>query len=79
MKILQTERRNKVTDTLAFRAYLVKRGYTVQRLAAELGIAPCSLSYKINNKREFKPSEIVAIKRILRMTSEERDAIFFAD
>lgn len=68
-----------MTDTLAFKAYLVRRGYTVQSLADELGIAACSLSYKMNNKREFKPSEIVAIKRILNMTSEERDAIFFAD
>lgn len=66
-----------MTDTLAFKAYLVRRGYTVQALADELGIAPCSLSYKLNNRREFKPSEIVAIKRILNMTSEERDAIFF--
>ena len=68
-----------MTDTLAFRAYLMKRGYTVHSLAEALGIADCSLSYKMNNKREFKPSEIVAIKRILGMSSEERDAIFFAE
>lgn len=68
-----------MTDTLAFKAYLVRRGYTVQSLADALGIAVCSLSYKMNNKREFKLSEIVAIKKILNMTSEERDAIFFAD
>lgn len=68
-----------MTDTLAFKAYLIHRGYTVKSLADALGIATCSLSYKMNNKREFKPSEIVAIKKILNMTSEERDAIFFAD
>lgn len=68
-----------MTDTLALKAYMMKCGYTIRALAEALGISLSSLSYKINNKREFKPSEIVAIKNLLHMSSEERNAFFFAD
>lgn len=68
-----------MTDTLAFKALLVKRGYTLEKLSDELGITISTLSYKVNNRRQFKPSEIIAIKNILGMTSAERDSIFFGD
>lgn len=68
-----------MTDTTALRACIIRAGHTVKTLAEELGISVCSLSYKLNNKREFRPSEIVAIKNILNLTPNERDAIFFAD
>lgn len=68
-----------MTDSKAFRAYLMMRGWTLERLAENLGIAACTLSYKVNNKRQFKPTEIVAIKNLLGMTPQERDNIFFAE
>lgn len=68
-----------MTDTKAFKAMLMLRGYTMGSLARALGMAECSLSYKANNVRQFKTSEIQAIKRLLDLTPEERDAIFFAE
>lgn len=68
-----------MTDSKAFKAYILERGWTMEHLAEELGIALSSLSYKVNNRRQFRPTEIVAIKKLLDMTSEDRDRLFFAE
>ena len=59
-------------------ACMAARGYTASKLAHELGVTNATLSYKIRGKREFRLREAQAIKKILGLTSEERDAIFFA-
>lgn len=66
-----------MTDTKALAAFMALKGYTATKLAAELGITNASMSYKMRNIREFKLSEAQAIKQILGLTAEERDAIFF--
>ncbi len=68
-----------MTDSKAFKAYILERGWTMEHLAEALGIALSSLSYKVNNRRQFRPTEIVAIKKILGMTAEDRDRLFFAE
>ena len=68
-----------MTDTKRFKATLVLKGYTLEDLAHEMSMSTATLSYKINNIRQFKVAEIQAIKKILNLSVEERDAIFFAD
>lgn len=68
-----------MTDTKKLKAMLVLKDYTLEKLAEALGITIATLSYKINNLRQFKTTEVQAIKEILNLTPEERDLIFFAD
>ena len=52
------------------------RKVNTQELAKMIGMSVASLSYKINNIREFKQSEILAIQVALDLTDEQRDSIF---
>lgn len=51
----------------------LKKGY----LADKLNLSRFGLSKKINNESEFRTSEIVALCRELKLTTKERDQIFF--
>lgn len=54
----------------------IKKG----KIAKTLGITRTALWQKINNKREFKASEISTICSMLGITSlQEKDQIFFAE
>ena len=68
-----------MTNKRLFKSAMDKAGFTQQTLADAIGIGLATLNMKINNVRQFKTSEIVALKRILNLSNEERDAIFFAD
>lgn len=68
-----------MTNTLEFKAMLVRKGLTLKKLSEEVGISSTSLSYKINNRRDFMSREIVAISKALNLTSYERDKIFFKE
>lgn len=64
-----------MTNTLKLKALMVEKGFTQEQLAKKLGISEQSLNYKINNKREFKASEIQALTKILDV--QDVDSIFF--
>lgn len=66
-----------MTDTALLRSYMALRKITTQELAKIIGMSVASLSYKMNNIREFKQSEILAIQVALDLTDEQRDSIFF--
>lgn len=68
-----------MTDTKKLKAMLALKEFTLEKLAEALGVTIATLSYKINNLRQFKITEVQAIKELLDLTPEERDAIFFAD
>ena len=51
----------------------LKKGY----LADKLKLSRFGLFKKINNESEFRTSEIVALCRELKLTTKERDQIFF--
>lgn len=53
-------------------------GMKIQYVAIQIGLTPAGLYKKLNNGSEFKVSEIMALTRVLNLSSEERDAIFFA-
>lgn len=65
-----------MTNTLKLKALMVEKGFTQEQLAKKLGISEQSLNYKINNKREFKASEIQALTKSLDV--QDVDSIFFA-
>ena len=68
-----------MTDTLKLKALLVSKGITLNDLSDLIGLSVTSLSYKINNKREFKSAEIKAFQNAIGISNEERDAIFFGN
>lgn len=68
-----------MTDTKKLKSMMTLRGYTIEKLANAIGLTTATMSYKINNLRQFKTAEVQAIKKILDLTSEERDEIFFAE
>lgn len=68
-----------MTDTNKLKAALALKGMTAGDLADMIGMSRQSISYKMNNIREFRVKEIIAISEALNLTLEEKEAIFFAD
>ena len=67
-----------MTNTDLLKEKLRESGYKLLHVAAACGITYAGFLKKLNNETEFKASEIVALKKTLRLTNAERDAIFFA-
>lgn len=63
--------------TLDLKAEMLKRGITNDKMANALNISHTTMNLKINNKREFKQSEIKKIKKYLDLSPEELVNIFF--
>lgn len=59
------------------KAKIIEKGIDKKVIAEKLGISPTSLNYKMNNKTEFKASEIQLLSKILGI-SREKDKYFFA-
>ena len=66
-------------DKMKFKSALALRGYSAARLSRELGVTTMTMSLKTTGKREFTREEIVNIQRILGLSKDERDDIFFGD
>lgn len=66
-----------LTATNKLKAKLSENGLTQSMVADKLGISMQSFSYKLNNKVEFKASEIKTLCRILDI--QDKDAYFFCD
>ena len=67
-----------MTNTLKLKGKIMERGMTIQSLADEMNITSVALSSKINNKSEFRVSEINTIVAKLQLSSQEILSIFFA-
>lgn len=68
---------NKLTDTKLLNAAIKGSGITISHLAIKIGITREAFYKKMRNETEFKASEIVALKKILNLSNEKRDSIFF--
>ncbi len=68
-----------MTNTKLFKSVLVLKGVSLDELADAVGMSRATLSYKINNKRLFNSEEIEKITRVLRLTIEEMNQIFFGN
>ena len=67
-----------MTDSQALRERIEAKGLKYKAIAENLGITPYCLQRKINNKNEFKVSEVDAISGMLGLTLREKEAIFFS-
>ena len=66
-----------MTDTHLLRYIIQKNGDTVESLAAYLGIGRTALSCKINNRSEFKQSEIYRIVKRYDLTADFCMKLFY--
>lgn len=67
-----------MTNTLLLREAIDKSGLKHGYISDCLGITYQAFLNKINNKTEFKASEILTLSKILRLSVRERNDIFFA-
>lgn len=67
-----------MTETVKLEMAITRSGQTKKIIAEKIGISNMGFYKKINNITEFKASEIAMLQRILQLSDDERDAIFFA-
>ena len=67
-----------MTDTLKLRQRIKEAGYRLGYVAEVLGISQYTLQKKLDNDSEFKISEVDALSKLLGLTPQEKNALFFA-
>lgn len=68
-----------MTDSKKLSKEIENSGITITAIAKKIGITREGFYKKLNNETEFKASEISALQRILNLSNEKRDEIFFAN
>lgn len=66
-----------MTNTILLKDAMERNGLELKDIADQLEISTDSLHRKIQNKKEFKGSEIGALVDILHLSSKEIKEIFF--
>lgn len=67
-----------MTDTRRLRELINKNGLKLKYVAQCLGLSSYGFALKMNNKREFKTSEVSTLCELLNIkTLEEKEEIFF--
>lgn len=67
-----------MTNTSLLEQYIEKSGYKKSFIAQQLGITAYAFTLKINNKSEFKATEITILCKLLKINARDKEAIFFA-
>ena len=67
-----------MTNTSLLMQYIEKSGYKMSFIAKQLGLTAYGFSLKVNNKSEFKASEMTTLSKLLKISAREKEAIFFA-
>ena len=67
-----------MTNAIELEYILNKMKITKKEFASLLGISLQALYNKLNNKVEFKASEIIKACKVLQLADTDRDKIFFA-
>lgn len=68
-----------MTDSRKLKAVIIEKGFTQDQIAELIGMSSTTFSYKLNNKVEFKASEILIISKVLELTTQQTMDIFFAE
>lgn len=68
-----------MTDVEALKRLMKENGKSQAELSAELGISNQRLANKLNNREEFRASEIQKLIRIFNMNARQTDYIFFEE
>lgn len=67
-----------MTDTVALKDLIHKRGLKMKYVAEYLGLSAYGFQLKVENKQEFKTSEVTALCELLEINSlTEKEKIFF--
>ena len=67
-----------MTNTNLLEQYIESSGYKKGFIAKQLGITTYGFALKVNNKSEFKASEIETLCNLLKIGAKDKEAIFFA-
>ena len=67
-----------MTNTTLLEAAIARSGLKKGYIAERLGVSRAGLTNLINNRAEFKASQMVILAELLGLTPEEKNAIFFA-
>ena len=68
-----------MTDSVLLRKKIESKGLKLIFVAEYLGVSPYGFQLKVENKQEFKTSEVAALCELLEIrTLEEKERIFFA-
>lgn len=68
-----------MTNTAKLKAKIIELGLLQENIAMQLGMTSATFNYKLNNKTEFKASEIKKLSTILHLNVDEVFDIFFAE
>lgn len=69
-----------MTDSLALRKLISKRGLKLKHVAESIGLSRYGFQLKVDNKLEFKTGEVLLLCELLHIDSlEEKERIFFAE
>ena len=67
-----------LTDSDALKSLIKSRGLKLKFVADHLGLTSYGFALKLNNKQEFKTSEVSALCELLEIKSlEQKEKIFF--
>ena len=67
-----------MTDTQALRSLVNAKGLKYKYIACQMGLSAYGLMKKIENKAEFKVSEVDKLSKLLELTAKQKEKIFFA-
>ena len=67
-----------MTDVIALKKYIEDSGMTITYIAEKAGILRETFYNRLKTG-DFKASEIAALSKVLNLTRDRRDAIFFAN
>lgn len=68
-----------MTNTALLAEKIRQSGYKLQYVAEQCGLTYQGLLPKLKGERDFKQTEITALRDLLKLTDAESNAIFFAD
>ena len=68
-----------MTNTELLEKVIANSGYKKQFLASKIGLSYQGLLNKVQNKQDFRAKEIMILCKLLRISSELKEAIFFAE
>ena len=79
LKLSQNKKEGVImTDSKELRRLIEEKGFKLKYVAERLGLSSYGLSLKIDNKQEFKTSEVSALCELLEIKSlEQKEKIFF--
>lgn len=68
-----------MTDSVALKGIIRSKGLKLKYVAEYLGLSSYGFTLKVENKKEFKTSEVAALCELLKIDSlETKEKIFFA-